>query len=286
MKTYRVKNESGGIDEFVFNPTGKKAERYTVNGKPLTGVTTALSTINKPNLLGWAARMAYEDTLEMVQSHIGGTSIEFAIKKMCEYIQGILKDKKYAHNKKSRSAMDIGTVAHNWVENWAKAHMEGRDYPLPTEENVLKIIKPFMKWVKGELEVSPKKNEYDKHSIAISPKEVKVLASEQSVFSKKYWYAGTFDLVLEIDGKKYVCDFKTSSGIYGREYFAQCAAYRHALEEMGWGHEIAGSIIIRSGKEGEDFEVAMSHDFAQDFKFFKAALILYKEGYTNFDIEE
>ena len=63
------------------------------------------------------------------------------------------------------------------------------------------------------------------------------------------WCAGTTDLVLEIKGKKYIGDVKTSSAIYP-EHFYQMAGYRAMLEEMGeTGFD--GSVVIRIGKDGK-----------------------------------
>jgi hypothetical protein len=44
-------------DVFEFD---EKSHIYKLNGKKLTGVTTILGVINKPALVGWAARMAVE----------------------------------------------------------------------------------------------------------------------------------------------------------------------------------------------------------------------------------
>ena len=56
-----------------------------------------------------------------------------------------------------------------------------------------------------------------------------ILATEITVFSEKYGYAGTVDLICKIDGVLYVVDFKTSKQVW-MEHELQISAYRSALE--------------------------------------------------------
>ena len=77
--------------------------------------------------------------------------------------------------------------------------------------------------------------------------KVKFLASEQKLYSKLHWTAGTADFLCKIDGQTYLGDIKTSSGIYDRTPFAQCASYRMMLKEMT-GKECDGSIIVNIKK--------------------------------------
>lgn len=270
--TYKIPN-GDKFDEFVFDPEGKGKTRYQLNGKGLTGVTTILNSIAKPNLLDWAASEAYKESLVLTK----------------EDIKRILEEKDYAHKRKSDSAKDIGKEAHDWVERFVKAKMEGGNLEL--EPETAHICRRFKDWA----EIN----------------NVKFLASELSVFSRKYFYAGTFDFVCEIDGKTYLGDFKTSSGIYGREYFAQCAAYRLAISENGAFMQngdridlsnITGSIVVRSDKltdkEIEEknqatfnkyksnryakvaFETKASiEEYKNDIKYFLGALVVYKEGF-------
>jgi len=60
----------------------------------------------------------------------------------------------------------------------------------------------------------------------------KVLASEVTTISHKYKYAGTLDLVCEIDGANWLLDIKFGNAIYPT-YFFQLAAYKQSWEENG-----------------------------------------------------
>lgn len=257
-------HDDGTVDTLVFSPNESGKNRYKLNGTSCTGVTTILNKENKPQILDWAVKLAYED----------------AKGKSVSEINKIIEEKNWASKRKSESAMDIGTIAHAWVEDYAKASIENKPTPpLPEDKQLHQILQPFVDWCNGRVPVSTKKNSYDKNSVAIAPmNHIKFLQSEQSVVSKKLFTAGTYDLLIEIDGKKYIADFKTSSGIYGRSYFAQMAAYHAMWNEMGYDKDIVGTIVIRSGKDGKDFEVQCSYTPEKDYKYFLGLYTVYKMG--------
>ncbi len=239
MKKYIINN-----NEFIFNGEAKGSQpRYTLNGKRLTGVTTALGVLNKPALLGWAAREAYSDCIGKDEA----------------YIKTCIKDKNYAHTRKSDKAKEIGTDTHAIFETWVVSKINNTTYDgikIPATEEA-------MAWTERE--------------------NIKWLATEQSVVSSKYWYAGTFDALVEIDGEMWVVDLKTSSGIYGNEYWLQCSAYMNAIEEMKPENNIVGSIIFRVGKEAKkdgsnDVQIVKKRKDTRDFKSFLACLVIHREG--------
>jgi len=66
---------------------------------------------------------------------------------------------------------------------------------------------------------------YDTH-------KVKVIATEVIIYSDKYKYAGTIDLICEINGKTWLIDHKFAKGIY-KSHYLQLSAYKSAWQEMG-----------------------------------------------------
>lgn len=60
--------------------------------------------------------------------------------------------------------------------------------------------------------------------------EPKVLATEMFVASHRHNYAGTADLICEIDGEVWIVDYKT--GAKSIDHGLQLAAYRQAVKEM------------------------------------------------------
>ncbi len=218
----------------------EKKHLYKLDGKPLTGVTTILGVIAKPALIQWASNMACGYVREQVK---GEETIPVSM------LETILKDASLAHRRKKEKSADIGTLAHEWIEEY----IAGNNPPEPSKE-VKVMTDNFLKW---EKEVKPK-----------------FLESEMRVYSEKYWYAGTLDLIVEIDGEIWVGDIKTSSGIYP-EHFYQTAAYQNALQEMGKYPNIKGSIIINIRKDGK-MEIKKSEEYLEDRKAFMGALAIYR----------
>ena len=223
----------------------EEAHLYVLDGKPLTGVTTILGVIAKPALIQWSAGMAADYASALIKADTKYTE---------DQLVEIFKEAKVAHRKKKEAAGNTGTKVHDWIERYIKAKIAGIELPA-FEEDIKHITDQFVVWA--------------------TENNITFLVSEKRLFSKEYWYAGTVDLVFLKDGKKYVGDIKTSSGIYGREFFFQCAGYQIALEEQG-EKDIFGSTIIRCGKDGS-FEIKDSFDIESDKAGFLAALRLYRE---------
>lgn len=218
----------------------EKRHIHTLDDKPLIGVTTALSVISKPALIQWAANQ------------------------VCEYVQEnlrdltdlgqVLGDAKYAHRRKKEKAGDVGTEAHKWIENWVLARMGKGEYPtLPENKVVQNMVKNFTGWAVGE--------------------NINFLESEKNVWSEKLWIGGILDLVFEMNGKKFIGDIKTSSGIYN-EHFFQMAAYELCLEEMGV-KDIDGYLVINLKKDGT-MDLKMGENREINKRAFLSALELHK----------
>lgn len=219
----------------------EKNHRYTLDEKPVTGVTTILGVIAKPALINWSANMAVDYMCE----HIGEL-LKFPINK--ENTDKILKEARKAHCMKRDKAADIGTIAHKQIENWINGD------PLDeVDSKVRKMVDNFIGWA-------------DKN-------KVEFLASEKQVYSEKNWFAGTYDFLCKIDGKTYLGDVKTSSGIYP-EMFFQCAAYQICEEEME-EVKIDGCVIVNIRKDGT-FEEKRSISNETNKEAFLAALKLYR----------
>lgn len=66
----------------------------------------------------------------------------------------------------------------------------------------------------------------------------KLLASETVVWNDQHNYAGTIDLVMEIDGERWIIDIKTAKELWP-EYELQVSAYKAALQTEGQAHRLA-----------------------------------------------
>lgn len=194
----------------------KENHVHKLDGKRLHGVTTVLSVISKPALIQWSANMAIE--------YVRNKSEEVT-PDLFYVTAGTLTEAKTAHRKKRDKAGDWGTKVHEAVEVWVKT---GKRIPL-TDKIQNKVIDKFINWAEEN--------------------NVEFLESEKNVWSKEMWIGGIVDLVFIMDGKKYIADIKTSSGIYNEAFF-QMGAYHMCLEEMGAIEDVAGYIVINLKKDG------------------------------------
>lgn len=178
------------MKQFKFD---SKKHIYTLDGKPLNGVTTVLGVVDKPWLTPWALNIS----LAYITKNL----------KKLDDLDRVLSEAKKEPFKRRDLAGDIGTKFHKWVEEYIKNGAS----------TISKDIKPMV----------------DNFLLWVTTNDVKFLQSEKRMYSEKYWIAGTADFTCMIKGKKYVGDLKTGKGIYDRIPFFQTAGYRLMLEEMG-----------------------------------------------------
>jgi hypothetical protein len=259
---------------------------YLLDGRPLTGVTTILSVIAKPALIQWSANLAAAEafktgTVEGLKAAIEAyDKIDTEAARELDKAFPAWKAARTTHTKRKTAAADIGTKAHKWIEEYVKASIFNNHYAIRVAEandfraaHGLELLPTaIFEYPKAEKDIKPLT---DKFVSWATSNNIIFLESEKRIYSRANWYAGTLDLVFLKDGKKHVGDIKTSSGIYGREYFFQMAGYQICLEEMGEKDFVANT-IIRCGKDGS-FEVKDSFDLESDKAGFLAALSLYRE---------
>lgn len=186
-----ARSKGRGKRWYVWNAPGQdKTERYW-------SVTSIISGgIPKPQLTYWAAKEAAKYATENLE-HIQGlvNMGELGVEQAVEVI-------KKAPWKKSGKAADLGTSIHEAIEAWVL------DKPLPDwSEEVEPYMEAAIQW--------------------LSDFEPKVEASEASVYSRTYRYAGTLDMIATIGDRLWLIDFKTGSGVYP-EAALQMSAYANA----------------------------------------------------------
>ena len=221
--------------------------------KPYTGITTILNVIAKPNLIQWAANEAVKyvrESLKVVDV------VEGELRFGYEFIEKTLEEARTAHARKKEKAGTHGTDAHALVETYVKLSIEahGGKPALTAPESIAK----FQEWAIANVD--------------------QFLFSERRLSNKDLFVAGTADFAYVKDGKRYMADFKTSSGVYGIDYFLQCAAYRFLAESEG-DEPYDGTTIVRLGKDGS-FDVHHRFDYETDLKAFMACLTLYRAQQT------
>jgi len=79
-----------------------------------------------------------------------------------------------------------------------------------------------------------------------------LLLSEEFMFSDEHKYSGTLDMLVELEGKKWLIDIKTSTSIHTSHYL-QMSAYVKAYEEKYLQKvDHTGILWLKSSKKGPD----------------------------------
>ena len=167
---------------------------------------------------------------------------------------------------KAEAAADIGTLAHNMIENWCNEVDPELALADATDEQ------------KGQA-----RNAFDQFLEWASETRLELLSHYQEIqlVCPVYKFGGTPDAIGKIDGKIVLLDWKTSNGVYP-DYLIQLAAYKHLIENgvrMDTGKpmslKIADARLLRFSKEYPDFEARKFGDMGEAFRIFE----LYREAY-------
>lgn len=204
----------------------EKRHIYSVDDKVVYGVTSIIGILDKPALMYWAVNMAVDF---MGTNMVAGKAYDEV------EIRTLLETARKAHRVKKDKTADIGTMIHDWLKKYVQARIEKKKVPArPVNKEMQNAINGFFKWAKTD--------------------KIKLIASEQKIYSKKYRYAGTYDLEATMNGKRTIIDFKTGKAIYP-EMFLQAAAYLQAKEEETGNKYDGGVAIVRLSQEDKEKEI-------------------------------
>lgn len=165
-------------------------------GEKYPGVTSVLGMLPKDFLRYWASKMVAEEAVKDLGALVTIALREDGAAAAVDYL-------KKAPDRNTRKAADTGTAAHDLFERMAKGETVGRVHP---------DLEPFVR-------------HFDEFLTVAKPN---MLFMEETVWSDKHQYAGSFDGFGEIDGARLWLDWKTTrSGIH-EEVALQLAAYGNA----------------------------------------------------------
>lgn len=255
-KVATISAEAGRKPQQINGPSGRF---YLVDGDSLPSVTHILGCIGKPALINWAANQErtlvseasadlYED-LARLEKPMPRTAYLTTLQARLGKVK--------AHKRELEKAAEIGTQVHHLVEWNLRRELGQAVGPEPrVVDDAQWAFMSFQDWAK---------------SVDLKPKFI-----EQTVFSRVHGYAGTMDLLAEVNGVLTLIDFKTGKAIYA-EAFLQNAAYQVALSEMGHSRPASG-LIVRLPKIQTDpaFEVAVVPPVTDLFPTFLAVKELWK----------
>ncbi|HET7736429.1 MAG TPA: PD-(D/E)XK nuclease family protein [Nocardioidaceae bacterium] len=200
----------------------------------LWSVTSLIGCLDKPALLYWAAEQAAQAAVSVANSL--PTRIEEDGE--AEVVKW-LRDARFRRPKGRLSNASLGTVAHAACEEYAMTGVR------PDDGRVAELIRQEggarFDGIEAESKVIAKMlDQFDDWLQRFQPS---YQATEVTVYSPTYGYAGTCDGFLTIDGVRLIIDYKTSrEGFDGRgqaktpypEAALQLAAYRHAEYAAVW----------------------------------------------------
>lgn len=171
--------------------TTTRGRTYEWNGETFDSVTTIISGgVPKGFLTNWAKKLVAEAAVHEREV--------WAPMSAAEAVDWL----KHANDRVSDAASDVGSEVHDWAE----AKVLGKPLP-PLRKETEGMAKSFERFL---AEWEP---EYE--------------ATEATTYSREHGYAGTFDAVATVAGRRYLIDYKTGKGVYP-EVALQLAAYRYA----------------------------------------------------------
>ncbi len=242
---------------------GPSGRFYQIDGEMLPSVTHILQVIGKPALINWAAnqeRTLVSEAAADLYMDLAGVPTPMPRTAYLTTLQGRVGKAK-AHSKELAKAGEIGTQVHALVEWNLRRSMGQVTGPEPRVFDDAQWA--FMAWQDWASSV-----------------DLKPIFIEQTVYSRTYGYAGTMDLLAEVQGVPTLIDFKTGKAIYGEAHL-QNVAYQVALAEMGHSQAKAG-LIVRLPKVQTDpaFEVAAVAPIADLLPVFLATKALWVWWYA------
>jgi hypothetical protein len=191
------------------------------------GVTSSVGMLPKDFLTFWAAK-------EAAEAAVNNWDI---VSELCKRDpKGAIDYLKSAHRRKSKTASDLGSAAHDMFERQARGD-------IINPRHVHADIKPHVRW-------------FDEFLQEVQPE---FLHLEETVWSDTHLYAGSFDAIAKVDGEIVVLDWKTSKAVYD-SVALQLSAYRYAdriiLAEDGTSidvPEMTGGAVLHVRPEGWAF---------------------------------
>ena len=262
-------NGYNGQVQIEFKPDAKRY-RYKVTdlsmntSQNVRGVTSVLrDVIHKPDLLLWPMNEALNKLFDQqYDTDTEKYSIGSAKKALLapggqlteESLNEALQAARTAHTNRSDAAKDVGTIVHRAIELLVKGESKT---PL---RQALQENAPETKSEEYEALIPIAEKAYKAFVEWTEQHEIVIVASELPIYHRQLNYAGTVDLVAQIDGKTYVIDFKTSNrskraplGVYA-EYFLQLGGYYDAIRNGQDDYFVDGSTglaVINIGKDGK-----------------------------------
>ncbi len=242
---------------------------YHLNGKRVPSVTGILGNLSKPALVFWSANEGAAAFQAWFDEHASTDPSDPAVGRRVGMDEAdaaeVFTLVKRAHIDRKNKAAAKGSAVHGAIEQF---HLNFYDATAPTDVDELAAWTAFIEWW--------------------STSGLTAVSVEQKVVDPEGRYAGRFDLLAkDEDDQHYVCDIKTSNGVY-TESAMQNAAYAHALEAEG-EITVAGTKVLwlPAGREKLTAVERDREEWLIDYEAFNALIGLhsYRKGMDAFHKE-
>lgn len=166
---------------------------YKLDGRPVKGVTTLLNAgLPKPALVRWAAKTVAEwvadNPDDLDMLRRNGRGPTIDFLKAVPW-----------------QARDEAAARGTEVHALGERVIRGEEVEVP--EHIADHVDGYVRWLDAT--------------------SAEALLTERPCASRRWWYAGTFDVVLRLNGRTLLADLKTARGVYG-DNALQLAAYANA----------------------------------------------------------
>ena len=213
-------------------------------GKRIPRVSTVLSVLDKPMLVGWKIKQVGIRMTEELSKYEGQSVFIYD-----KWIRELVDEAKKHPKKVAGEAANLGTRVHDYIEKTVK----GED-PGEIDSDMVPSLEAWKDWK-------------SKNGLELLPGEI-------CVGSKKYGYAGRLDQpVRDKDGNLGIVDYKTG-GIWPEAAYQQ-AAYVKAWNEC-FEEKMSFAWVVSLPKDPtKKFEAKKVKDLKVAFKMFKVCLDAY-----------
>lgn len=250
----------GGEVKMNFYPN---SHMYKIDGDRKLGVTGITGIINKEALMLWPMEEALGYLKKVLHEDDENQGVLWSYNELA----ALLETARTQYQKKQLRGTDAGTKAHDYLEQYLK-YINGQVKTLEEtlvitpESNLANMDENSDEYIRARDE-NNLCTALDSFKSWYKENDVKVIHLEKIVYSRKYDYCGKFDAILQINGKNYLVDFKTSNpsrefglGIYP-ENFSQLGGYDVAFTEEFPDFQIDGHGIINLSKKTGKLAIKM-----------------------------
>ena len=192
----------------------------TVEGKRLTSVTAITGKLSYGSLVDWGVKTVTDTIPEVLERYMGDVVSDYSARAMAESISQEAKAKREA-------AASLGTRLHEMIHESITNPYESSDQP-PLELDI---------------ELQELQRYFASYKAWATSRQLVVTHSEEPVYNPLALYAGTIDIVGELDGKRVIIDIKTAGRGARDDMAMQLAAYQRAWKYTK-GEDISQALIV------------------------------------------